>query len=118
MEQRQLQDSYGKYQVNQLNSNSKSFRGAPTMNDELSQHSPGIYSQSKLQLPLIFVKMNEDADIDILMDQDRQNLKISSNKIMTFLNENHLFEIMGLTDTNEEELNELFSSEITKYLKE
>lgn len=37
---------------------------------------------------------------------------------MTFLNENHLFEIMGLTDTNEEELNELFSSDITKYLKE
>lgn len=36
MEQRQIQESYGKYQVNQLNSNSKSFRGAPTMNDELS----------------------------------------------------------------------------------
>lgn len=53
-----------------------------------------------------------------MMDQDRENLRISANKQMTFLNENHLFELMGLTNTNEEELNELFSSDITKFLKE
>lgn len=37
---------------------------------------------------------------------------------MILLNENHLFEAMGYTETNEEELNQLFSDEITKYLKE
>ena len=37
---------------------------------------------------------------------------------MIFLNENHLFEVMGLTNTNEGELNDLFSEDITKYLKD
>ena len=62
--------------------------------------------------------MKQDADIDIMMDQERENLQITSNKKMVFLNENHLFEAMGLTGTNEEELNELFSDDITRYLKE
>ena len=71
-----------------------------------------------MQLPLLFVKVKQDADIDIMMDQERENLQITSNKKMLFLNENHLFEAMGLTGTNEEELNELFSDDITRYLKE
>ena len=71
-----------------------------------------------MQLPLLFVKVKQDADIDIMMDQERENLQITSNKKMVFLNENHLFEAMGLTGTNEEELNELFSDDITRYLKE
>jgi hypothetical protein len=33
------------------------------------------------------------------------------------MNENHLFEEMGLTHTNEEEIEQLFSSELNEFLK-
>ena len=33
------------------------------------------------------------------------------------MNENHLFEALGLTTTNEDELTEIFDNEINDYLK-
>ena len=55
--------------------------------------------------------------MDIQMDKDGESLHLQSNKKMRFMNENHLFEAMGLTVTNEDELEGLFSAEITNYLK-
>lgn len=55
--------------------------------------------------------------MQIEMDEERQNLILETNKKFKIMNENHLFEAMGLTLTDEQELEEIFSPEITEYLK-
>lgn len=51
------------------------------------------------------------------MDESRENLHLTSSKKFQMLNENHLFEEMGLTQTTEEELAQLFDVKINDYLK-
>ena len=42
---------------------------------------------------------------------------LTSNKKFEMMNENHVFEALGLTTTNAEELGQLFSEDINQYLK-
>lgn len=42
--------------------------------------------------------------MNIEMDENRESLILTSNQEIKMMNENHLFEAMGLTQTNEEEL--------------
>lgn len=42
---------------------------------------------------------------------------LTSNNEFKMLNENHIFEALGLTNTNEEELTQFFSGDINEYLK-
>lgn len=51
------------------------------------------------------------------MDESKENLIITSDHKFNLMNENHLFEAMGLTQTNEGELEQIFSKEINEYLK-
>lgn len=63
----------------------------------------------RLQLPLLFVKLKHDSEVNIEMDENRESLILTANKKFKMMNENHLFENMGLTQTTEEELETLFS---------
>ena len=51
------------------------------------------------------------------MNEEKESLILTSDKEFKMMNENHLFEAMGLTLTNEEELQDLFSEDINNYLK-
>jgi hypothetical protein len=55
------------------------------------------------------VKVHPNSQFEILLAHNRESLQLISNKRINFLNENHLFEAMGLTETNEDELEQLFS---------
>lgn len=51
------------------------------------------------------------------MDETGNSMQIVSDTQLQVLNENHLLEAMGLTQTNEEELSTIFSPELNEYLK-
>jgi hypothetical protein len=68
-------------------------------------------------LPLLFIKIEGDSEVLVDMDETRESLIMTSNKEFSTMNENHLFEAMGYTQTNEEELSQMFSEDINNYLK-
>jgi hypothetical protein len=51
------------------------------------------------------------------MNESGNTLRIYSDEHISILNENHLFEVVGLTQINEEELSEMFPIELSEFLK-
>lgn len=71
----------------------------------------------KLQFPILLVKMKKAGDVKIDMSEDQDELILTCSKQFEMMNENHVFEALGLTTTNAEELSQLFSEGINQYLK-
>ena len=81
----------------------QSSKGSPNSSVE-DQTNQNQLLTNKLYLPLLFVKLECDSEALVEMDETRESLIMTTNKEFSTMNENHLFEAMGLTQTNEEEL--------------
>lgn len=74
-------------------------------------------SQSKLNLPLLFVKCKPNSEIKISQDDSKKHLKLEANQKFSLTDEHHLFQCMNLTSTNDRELAKLLPPEVLDYLK-
>jgi len=71
----------------------------------------------RLQIPFYLVKMKGEGKFSINMNEDWDEMIIDSSKKFKIFTENHIYEALGLTTTNEGELQEFFSEDINHYLK-
>ncbi len=55
--------------------------------------------------------------MQIEMDEEREKLILTTNKPFQIMNENHLYEALGLTQVEEQELEEFFNMDINNFLK-
>lgn len=74
-------------------------------------------AQSKLNLPLLFVKCKPNSEIKISQDDSKKHLKLEANQKFSLTDEHHLFQCMNLTSTNEYELASMLPREVFTYLK-
>lgn len=51
------------------------------------------------------------------MNECGSSLRLYSDEKLNTLNENHLFEVLGLAQISEEELNQMFPVEFSEFLK-
>jgi len=66
----------------------------------------------RLYLPLLVIKYEENQGVRVDITDDRMNAVIESEDPLVPMNENHVLAAMGLTDTNEEEISQIFSHEL------
>lgn len=52
--------------------------------------------------------LEKESACDVKLDDSKQKMILSCDTPFELLNENHVFEALGLTQTNEEELDTLF----------
>jgi hypothetical protein len=76
-----------------------------------------LRQQSKLSPPLLFVKCKPNSFVQISQNESKKKLRLDLNQTCELYDEQHLFHIMGLTKTNEEELEQMFPREVIAYLK-
>ena len=74
-------------------------------------------AQSKLNLPLLFVKCKPNSDIRISQDDSKKHLRLEANQKFALMDEHYLFNCMGLTTTNESELVHMLPRDIISYLR-
>ena len=55
--------------------------------------------------------------MNIMLNDRKDMLKVMADQKLGIMNENHLFEAMGLTKIGEEEIEQNFSSELEEFLK-
>ena len=75
------------------------------------------HSAQKLQLPLLFVECQPDSRIKISQDDTKMHLKLVADKKFALSDENYLFDCMGLTKTNSEELSQMFEQKVIEFLR-
>ena len=71
----------------------------------------------KLYFPLVYMSFSDENEVEVQMDEKRESLIIKSNEMFELHNENHLFEALELTKTNENDLEQYFSRDIYQYLR-
>ena len=65
---------------------------------------------------MLFLECPPNSSIHISQDDSKQHLKVKSDLKFKLMDENHLFQAMGLSKVNDDELMRLFPEEITEYL--
>lgn len=72
----------------------------------------------RLFLPLIFVRVKRPVSGDIKMehDQDYTYFKLSCNNRVTVFSENHFFDFKGLTQTSDQDMEELLYKELRDFI--
>jgi hypothetical protein len=72
----------------------------------------------RLYLPLIFVRVKRPVSGDIKMehDQDYTYFKLACNNRVTVFNENHIFDFKGLTQTSDQDMEELLYNELRDFI--
>ena len=73
--------------------------------------------QSKLIPPLLFVKCKPNSFVKISQNESKKRLRLVCDQTNELYDEHDLFQIMGLTKTNEEELQQMFPREVIAYLR-
>ena len=62
------------------------------------------------------MELSPSSNIKISQDDSKLHLRLKSDKNFSVLDENELFEEMGLTQTTDEELRQIMPKEIIQYL--
>lgn len=73
--------------------------------------------QQRLQLPILFLQIPEDAHVKISQDESNAHLKVQCDRIFVLRDENALLQNMGMPKTTDEDIIRVFDSEIADYLK-
>lgn len=55
-----------------------------------------------MSLPLLLVKINNNSNTRLDMDESKQTLHVRSDKLFHLMNENHVLDQIGLTKCTEE----------------
>ena len=64
----------------------------------------------------MLLKFKANSQVEVNLNESRDQMLLSSQKKFKMMNENHIFQALGLTHTTEEELRSNFNDEIYQYL--
>jgi len=73
-------------------------------------------TEVKLQLPLLILKIDKDADVEIMMDDYKRNIAIFSDKRCEFFNENHVLAKLKFHRPTFKELKSFVNPKLLEYL--
>jgi len=74
-------------------------------------------ASNRLQLPLLLIELPANSRVNISQDDSKMHLRLHSDHIFKVSDETILFQKIGLTRTDDQEVCRIFDPEMTAYLK-
>ena len=74
-------------------------------------------SQMKIHLPVLFIECQPNSEIKVSQSDSKKHMKLRTDRKFTMMDENYLFNCMGLTKTTSDEIKGMISPKITNFLQ-